>query len=544
MQLPPIEMKKFGGDVTDFAQFIRRFELKIASKLDNEQEKLHYLDQNMVPGSKPHAIVTSCIYLDGGYEQALNLLRRRYGQPSHIAAAFMDRISSFSMIEANDAEGLDRFALLLLRCKNALGTSAHMVGDPRTMRAVTSKLPEPMLNSWRRRADEIEERQGRSVQFEDVVKFIGDEARIASNPTYGRLMYSRDSNTAPPADNSASSGSIITPGPLVATTHAQQGNCAFCDSAGHSATECDQLRALPHDQRKAFAMRMSWCFSCFRRGHRSSACRRRASCRICERRHPTAMHLESQREDRQSSRHVNMQQLEAGQTREQMQSAIRPQSQQGNVTTGATACRTSGEVRTGRHALPLVPVVLCNSNKKVNTFAFLDSGSTHSFVTNSLLNQVGMQDAPSRQLTLTTVERGASIQTRLAAGLHITDMYGENEMELPMLYSMDKIPADPSDFPRHEDVRRWDHLREVELTEPEMTEVGLLLGANAFLAMEPRRVIPSVDGSPFAVLTRFGWVVSGLHSPSEGTSQTTVCRTAVNDGRAAIEEMVQKNVQQ
>ena len=190
MRLPPIEMKKFGGDVTDFAQFIRSFELKIASKLDSEQEKLHYLEQNTVPGSKPHAIVTSCIYLEDGYEQALSMLRKRYGQPSNIAAAFMDRINSFSPIKANDVEVLDRFALLLLSCKNALGTSEHMMGDPRTMRAVTGKLSDAMLNSWRRHADEIEERQGRAVKFEDVVKFVGDEARIASNPTYGRLMYS------------------------------------------------------------------------------------------------------------------------------------------------------------------------------------------------------------------------------------------------------------------------------------------------------------------------------------------------------------------
>ena len=468
-------MKKFGGDVTDFAQFIRSFELKIASKLDSEQEKLHYLEQNTVPGSKPHAIVTSCIYLEDGYEQALSMLRKRYGQPSNIAAAFMDRINSFSPIKANDVEALDRFALLLLSCKNSLGTSERMMGDPRTMRAVTGKLSDAMLNSWRRHADEIEERQGRVVKFEDVVKFVGDEARIASNPTYGRLMYSCDTNNAPPVGHRASSSNNRTHRPFVAATQTQsQGNCTFCGSTGHPTAECDQLRAIPHDQKKTFAMRMSLCFSCFKRGHRSSDCRRRASCRICERRHPTVMHLERPREEVQSPRHVNTQQHEGRQSREQRQTAS---TQQGNLTSGATACGTSGEERAGRHALPLVPVVLCNGDKKVNTFAFLDSGSTHSFATNSLLNQVGMQDAPSRQVTLTTVERDVSIPTRLATGLHITDIYGDNEMELPMLYSMEKIPAEPSDFPKQEEVRRWDHLRDVELPEPEMTEVGLLLGS-------------------------------------------------------------------
>ena len=150
-----------------------------------------------------------------------------------------------------------------------------------------------------------------------------------------------------------------------------------------------------------------------------------------------------------------------------------------------------------------------------------------------------MQNAPSRQLSITTVERGVSIPTRLVAGLHITDMNGDNEMQLPTLYGMETIPADPSNFPKQEDVKSWYHLKEVEIPEPETKEVGLLLGANAFLAMEPRRVIPSVDGSPFAVQTRFGWVVSGLNSSSV-KSQTTVCRTTVKDGGQSIEELVRK----
>ena len=41
--------------------------MKIASKLDEEGEKLPYLDQNIVPGSKPH----TKLYLEDGYQQQM-----------------------------------------------------------------------------------------------------------------------------------------------------------------------------------------------------------------------------------------------------------------------------------------------------------------------------------------------------------------------------------------------------------------------------------------------------------------------------------------
>ena len=538
MRLPVIEMKKFGGDVTEFAQFMKCFELKIVSKLDCKQEKLYYLEQHMIPGSKPHAIVTSCMYLEDGYQQAIGMLNKRYGQPSNIAAAFMDRINSFNTIKANDVEALDRFALLLLSCKNALGSSSHMMGDPRTMRALTSKLPETMLNSWRRHADDIEERQGRDVKFEDVVKFVGDEARIAANPTYGRVMYCRDTSAVLPSRQGRTiSSGVRHDRPLVAAVQTQnQAACLYCEAVGHVTANCDQLGDISSEQKKAFAMSKSLCFSCLRQGHMSANCRRRAKCRICERRHPTAMHLEGpRREGRDQGRPeviTDSRRHEAGPPREPVQ----PPQQRTGVTS-ATVCGTAGAGNLDRLMLPLVPVIICNGDIKIETFAFLDSGSTHSFATESLMDQLGIQRQPSRHLTITTVERDVSISTREAGGLHITDMYGGNKMELPKLFSMETIPADPNDYPKAEDVRRWDHLRDLELPEPEMSEVGLLLGANAFLAMEPMRVIPSVDGSPYAVLTRFGWVVSGLGSPSR-SSHTTVCRTAVKDERASVEEMI------
>ena len=95
----------------------------------------------MTHGSKPHNIVESCMYLEDGYQQAMEILHQRYGQPGTIAAVFIDRISSQQQLNAENSEELDEFSLLLLSCKYALGNACNFMNDPWTLRTITMNLP-------------------------------------------------------------------------------------------------------------------------------------------------------------------------------------------------------------------------------------------------------------------------------------------------------------------------------------------------------------------------------------------------------------------
>ena len=355
MRLPPIEIKKFDGDITHFTQFIRSFEMKIASKLDEEGEKLHYLEQNLVPGSKPHTIVASCMYLEDGYQQAMEILHKRYGHPSTIAAAFMDKISNERQIGSENCEDLDKFALLLLSCKNALGDACSFMSDPRTLRNITVKLPISLLNRWRRRVDDLEECQGRSVVFEDLVEFVVKEARIATNAAFGQHMYHiREGRGIKAADIEFSSG------PLVATTHAQGQAlkayaCLYCGDRTHAITECSKLNGTPSEEKNSFVMSNSLCFGCLRRGHRRSTCRMPAVCKICSRSHPTVLHDRAARDPQTASQQPPQENNEASKAR-------------------VTSCRTSADGSQTGSALPLVAVrVSSRSGQSSTTYAFLDS---------------------------------------------------------------------------------------------------------------------------------------------------------------------------
>ena len=329
MRLPPVQLPKFGGDVTEFPHFMKAFDMKIASKLSSNEERLFYLEQNMMPDSKPHSIVTACLYLENGYEEARNLLSRRYGSESALAAAFVDKFETLLQLKPDDIEGLDRFALELMKCKNAFGLNSVAMSDPRTLRSISKKLPVHSQHRWRHRADSINENDSRSVVFEDLVDFVVQEARVATNPVFGNNV----SNTNVKQYVSESGGRFRSK-PLVAATRIVSNGsfCTHCHGKGHEITDCSTFARLPYQDKMSVIMSSGLCYACLKPGHRSAYCRRRASCSTCASRHPTSLHIDRSGENAQTT---------------------------DNDDTKVTACTTKSDTSESfKPVLPIVPVVL------------------------------------------------------------------------------------------------------------------------------------------------------------------------------------------
>ena len=74
------------------------------------------------------------------------------------------------------------------------------------------------------------------------------------------------------------------------------------------------------------------------------------------------------------------------------------------------------------------------------------------------------------------------------------------------------------DAPTSVDTSKWQYLLDggVHIEERVEGEVGLLLGNNVAATMEPIEVIPGQDGGPFAVRTRYSWVLGGAERASAG----------------------------
>jgi hypothetical protein len=59
-------------------------------------------------------------------------------------------------------------------------------------------------------------------------------------------------------------------------------------------------------------------------------------------------------------------------------------------------------------------------------------------------------------------------------------------VELPNVFTTDKIPVSESSIPRQKDIDKWPHLKNVQLKDIN-SAVGLLIGNDIPAALEPKR---------------------------------------------------------
>ena len=171
--------------------------------------------------------------------------------------------------------------------------------------------------------------------------------------------------------------------------------------------------------------------------------------------------------------------------------------------------------------MAIVPVLIKakEGQSVVETYAFLDSGSNTSFCTESLLEKLNAKGKQTK-LTLRTLQGEENSAECSPVSLQISDLHQENTVKLPEVYSRSNLPIPAEAIATQQDVNRWPHLKGVKMPKIE-AEIGLLIGSNVPLALQPREYIPSENSGPFATRTVLGWVLNsplGRTAPKSSTA--------------------------
>lgn len=160
-------------------------------------------------------------------------------------------------------------------------------------------------------------------------------------------------------------------------------------------------------------------------------------------------------------------------------------------------------------AIVLVTVKLEKGTKIVQTYAFLDGGSSALFCAEALMHQLNV-DGKKQDILLKTWDKPSQFQADV--------------------YSHKSTPVAKENIPKMEDLKKWPYLKEVDLT-PINASIGLLTGVNTPRAMELWKVISSQGSGPYAMKTSLGGVINGPFS-DDGNDGSLQCN------RISIEEML------
>ena len=183
--------------------------------------------------------------------------------------------------------------------------------------------------------------------------------------------------------------------------------------------------------------------------------------------------------------------------------------------------------------MPIVPVKVRHKNGPlVETYAFLDSGSSSTFCSQALLDRLEIS-APKSKLSITTIANDPlNVLTAAVEGLTVMDIDENHAIHLPVVFSVDKIPASREEVCRQDDLTDWPYLHDVVPDDID-AEVDLLIGVNVPAALEPVDFIPSRDGGPFAVKTKLGWMVHGPIC----NQKRTLMRSTVNRIKVQLQQV-------
>ena len=270
------------------------------------------------------------------------------------------------------------------------------------------------------------------------------------------------------------------------------------------------------------------CFSCLKPGHGSCKCPTKQVCKVpgCERYHAAFLHeatlgnVSSQPKRNwivQAGSQDNLG-LSAGQSRRPV---VEQQPFTGHV-------RSSHFIQGRKVALPIVAVRVKapDSDRDIETYALLDSGSTHTFCTDNLLDKLGIKGRRGNIAVSTLGGQENDSECRIA-DLTVTGIDGQGELKMRSVYSKDRLPTMMDSAGTTADADLWPHLRGLSLPRASTERVTLLIGQDNSEAFFPLSTIHGRRNEPYAIKTCLGWTLHGVlkdnNKDGEGSAAHAYC---------------------
>ena len=528
---PNVDMDYFDGNPLDFHYFKSLFEELIEKKIDDPLGKLARLIK--YTRGEPKKLIQHCIQMPqpDGYNMAMELLQKEYGDPHKVSSAYMKELRSWKPIPSGDVKELKKYYRFLLKCNtNRKGDMyLKLLDNPETLRVLQSKLPYKMRERWTRRAVQQRETGKGELVFSDFIELVRMECKFLDDPVYSLLPDSGDRDKADDKNKRKYGGHIEDDknrrkfgGPieknfasLVKESDQEvqlHDACLYCADR-HDIDSCPKFTQLSHRERRGYLFKQKICFYCYEvfvsSDHGYNKCKNRRFCTICKEPHPTALHNEQSTPSEEPAAEVET----------------------------SRATRTDDDESTSI-GMPVIPVRLYVSDNPKNSvivYAMLDVCSTGTFILQETVDQLNEESQGVTVLVRTIIgrQRGRKNfirKNRLVVESVSTSLRRE-PVSLPKCCCGEDLPVEHDEIITIGGLKKWSYLHRIEKEIENYKDnipIALIIGGNCPKVHEPWDCIPSQDGGPFATLTNLGWCVVGPFRRKQ--SETITChRISVRD---------------
>ncbi|KAJ8977557.1 hypothetical protein NQ317_019132 [Molorchus minor] len=261
-KLPVLEFKKFDGTIKDWLPFWSQFK-KIHDDLDLDlSDKVEYLIQATVSGSRARQLVDSFPATGNNYAKILDCLKARFGRDDLQIEVYYAAML-FPLIESC-------FPPDLLRIWQRAPCIDITEGSGES--SLENRLKSLMLFL----KNEVENEQHISL----AVEGFGLGPNKYNREIVKNNKYVNNTKNARPSSMPTATG---------LANNTSEPRCVFCNNNSHESAKCFKAQRLSVEQKRKTLGDLGACFRCLKIGHISRKCRINVRCIVCSKRHVEIM---------------------------------------------------------------------------------------------------------------------------------------------------------------------------------------------------------------------------------------------------------------
>ena len=184
VRLPLPKPQTFAGRSLEFPQWQVAFETLMSQADVNDTQRFYYLRDSL--SSPALECINDMVLLDPqhAYPLAMTRLKERFGNPSVIANAYYEKLSSWPRITDNDNNALRKYSDFLQQCCVAqdLYSSLRILDHEKENCLIISKLPDKLVYRWMRGVSDHRHSFGEFPTLKTFAIFLQRKSDIACDP--------------------------------------------------------------------------------------------------------------------------------------------------------------------------------------------------------------------------------------------------------------------------------------------------------------------------------------------------------------------------
>ncbi|XP_062538335.1 uncharacterized protein LOC134206621 [Armigeres subalbatus] len=492
------ELPAFSGTPEEWPLFLSSFMTTTNMCGYTPEENLVRL-QKCLKG-KAHEAVKCLLMHPSNVSQIISTLKMRFGNPEVIIHNLMAKISS---TPAPKIDKLDTIIEYALAVQNLCATIEACQLDEYTynvalLRELVDKLPSSIKFDWARHRRNVPctNLSTFSVWLYELAETI---CPLAALPSETKSYRTSKNNPVFVNTHSEDIDEIQLSQPSIPVPHKQSHiSCSVCKGSCTSVEKCRSFVELSYNSKWATLKELGLCRKCLKK--HNGPCRSQQICgkNGCEFKHHRLLH--------NSQRDVIMEPS----TRNESDCAPKDANMTGvNPNITESECNIHHKA-TNKVLFRVVPVILYGPKKRLNTFAFLDDGSSLSFIDAALATELNIEGLHEPLCLKWTANKCRMENESRNISLQISGIEENHKIcTIRGVHTVSSLELFHQTVNMQELEEKYQHLRGIPIASYQDVQPRLLIGINNANLSYPIKGREGQMYEPIASKTRLGWVIHG-----------------------------------